>query len=313
MDMNIFNINSDLRIGLSATPKRYGDIEGTNKILDYFERIITPAYTLYDAINDEVLTKYYYYPEVISLTTKEQGDWDTLSIKIKQKYAILKASGLSDDEILKDNDIFRLIIHRSKIVKNADSKINAALDILKTNFKKGHRWIIYCDNTSQLNKVFEVLIQNGYEEEVVKYYSNMEGSKSQTLKYFEQFGGIIVSIKCLDEGVDIPSTTHALILASSKNSREFIQRRGRVLRRHPDKHFAYIYDTLVEPLVSDDDSLSVSIINGELVRAIEFGMHAENYSCIAKLKLIALRYNLLDKLKELNNFGYENEEVEENE
>ena len=70
------------------------------------------------------------------------------------------------------------------------------------------------------------------------YYADMSGDREGTLSYFAENGGVIVSIKCLDEGVDIPSTTHALILASSKNPREFIQRRGRILRKSDAKPFS---------------------------------------------------------------------------
>ncbi len=92
---------------------------------------------------------------------------------------------------------------------------------------------------TQLQKnVKNILNDNGYN--VLEYHSEMEGDKAQTLAYFEKIGGIIIAIKCLDEGVDIPNVTHALILASSKNPREFIQRRGRILRLSDNKPLAYL-------------------------------------------------------------------------
>ncbi|MBL3199900.1 type III restriction endonuclease subunit R, partial [Klebsiella pneumoniae] len=78
--------------------------------------------------------------------------------------------------------------------------------------------------------------------DVFEYHAAMAGDPQRTLDLFESQGGIVVSIRCLDEGVDIPAVSHALILASSKNPREFIQRRGRVLRKSPTKSMSYVYD-----------------------------------------------------------------------
>ena len=69
----------------------------------------------------------------------------------------------------------------------------------------------------------------------MKFYSEMPNKAQElTLERFENFGGIILAIKMLDEGVDIPSIDHALIIASDQNPRQHIQRRGRVLRKSPN-------------------------------------------------------------------------------
>lgn len=133
-----------------------------------------------------------------------------------------------------------------------------------------------------------------------EYYADMRGDRDVTLSYFSTNGGVLVSIKCLDEGVDIPSTTHALILASSQNPREFIQRRGRILRKAENKHFAHLYDAITIPhMATTENDRSLSIIAGELSRAIEFGCGAENPACITDLKNIAIDYKLdYNKLKD---------------
>ena len=137
----------------------------------------------------------------------------------------------------------------------------------------------------------------------------MLGDREQTKAYFSINGGVLVSIRCLDEGVDIPATTHALILASSKNPREFIQRRGRILRRSEGKAFAYLFDAIVTPRKAhDSDDRSVSIIEGELARAIQFGEWAENPSCIAELKLIALDYGIDIEKSKTGGFEADDEE-----
>ena len=121
----------------------------------------------------------------------------------------------------------------------------------------------------------------------------MVGDRNETLDYFSSFGGVLVSIRCLDEGIDIPSTTHALILASSKIPRQFIKRRGSILRRADGKNFAYLFDVVVTPNGEmKDDTRTTSIIESELSRAIQFGEWAENPSCIAELKNIAIDYGV---------------------
>ena len=84
-----------------------------------------------------------------------------------------------------------------------------------------------------------------------------------------------------------------MILASSKNPREFIQRRGRILRKSPGKNFAYLYDVVVTPNGElKDVTKTTSIIESELARAVQFGDWAENPSCIADLKNIAIDYGV---------------------
>jgi superfamily II DNA or RNA helicase len=89
--------------------------------------------------------------------------------------------------------------------------------------------------------------------------------------------------------------THALILASSKNPREFIQRRGRVLRIAPNKALAYVHDAIVlppKPEVSGDEKTIDPITAGELARAVEFAQHADNPACAADLQQIAIDMHL---------------------
>ena len=126
----------------------------------------------------------------------------------------------------------------------------------------------------------------------------MMGDRNKTLGLFDQAGGIVVSIRCLDEGVDIPSVDTALILASSRNPREYVQRRGRVLRRYDGKSLARVHDVLVTPRIDPDESPDTAIVEGEIARAIEFGKSALNPSCIADLERLAIEHGLdLDKLR----------------
>jgi hypothetical protein len=120
----------------------------------------------------------------------------------------------------------------------------------------------------------------------------MRGDPTATLQSFTALGGICVSIKCLDEGVDIPAVSHALILASSKNPREYIQRRGRVLRKADGKVLSHIHDVVVTPRFDSDRQGDVPILEGELSRAITFGRNAINPGCVADLELLAIGHGL---------------------
>lgn len=290
-----FEIEAGARLGLSATPIRYGDPEGTAAIMEYFGGIVPPVFTLADAIRQKVLTPYFYSPQKIYLNDDEQERWNEITVEINR---LLGRFSGSDKDINKamqkafqNAQVQKKMIDRARIVKEASAKVQLALDVIKANYAEGQRWIIYCDNQDQLKKVLNLLLKNGYD--AYEYHSEMLGDRQQTLSYFSLNGGIIVSIRCLDEGVDIPETTHALILASSKNPREFIQRRGRILRRSEGKHFAYLFDAVVMPIShhSEEDK-STSIIESELARCIQFGEMAENPACITDLKLIAVDFGI---------------------
>ena len=302
---NALNINSGARLGLSATPRRYGDPEGTAALFEYFGGLVPPPYTLDDAIKSGVLTKYFYNPLTITLTQKEQDDWNDVTRQISQIMARMKANGSTDASISSNTRLKQLLINRARIVKNASGKVPLAINLLLREYVGGQRWIIYCDNITQLKDVLNGAIDAGFD--AFEYYADMEGDRDETLRYFSKNGGVLVSIKCLDEGVDIPSTTHALILASSQNPREFIQRRGRILRNSPGKLFAHLYDAITVPVVeSEETPKSMSIIIGELSRAIQFGLGAENPACVTDLKNIAVDYQI--DYNSLQNTGMEEDD-----
>lgn len=290
-------LEAGARLGLSATPRRYGDSEGTAVIFDYFDGVIPPPFTLEDAIHSDVLTHYYYHPQKLYLTESEQHDWNNITDDIKRHIARTRGSSQGSGFMANpraqriDERLKQLLIARARIVKNAAGKVQLAMDVLSQHYKYGQKWIVYCDNQVQMRAVLDHTMALGLD--AIEYHADMEGDREATLKYFASNGGVLVSIKCLDEGVDIPSTTHALILASSQNPREFIQRRGRILRRADGKVFAELYDAITMPLIADSNDPGLSIITAELARAIQFGQGAENKaSCTADLKLIAIDYRI---------------------
>lgn len=299
---NVFSINASYRLGLSATPKRYNDPVGTNAILNYFGSILEPRYSLKEAINDDVLCRYFYYPHVVSLTGDEQDQWTSISRTISR--IIARHGNDASWNLSEDSYLQSLLINRARIVKRASGKIVLAQQILHDCYKDGQRWIIYCDDKEQMNTVRNRL--SIMTSKCLLYHSDMSDSeRDATLKYFSEVGGIIVSIKCLDEGIDIPETSHALILASSQNPREYIQRRGRILRKSKKKRIAYLFDAIVVPDNLAETDNNTKIVETEINRAIQFGLWSEDKSCIYHLQKIAIE-NGID-YNDVLNYGIEYE------
>lgn len=301
-------IQTGPRLGLSATPCRYGDPEGTAALFDYFGGLIPPPFTLNDAIKSGVLTRYFYHPQRIQLSPTEQEAWASITKEIQKVIARLNTPEGNSTNINSNPRLKQLLINRARIVKNAQGKVPLALKILKDKYRQGDKWIVYCDNIGQLNAVLKEALDIGLD--AYEYYAAMKGDRDTTLAYFSANGGVLVSIKCLDEGVDIPATTHALILASSQNPREFIQRRGRILRQSPGKPFAQLYDAITVPIIEVEESdKSLSIIMAELSRAIQFGESAENPACVTDLKNIAIDFQI--DFRTIKNGGIENDDEQD--
>ena len=297
----LLGLESGPRLGLSATPIRAGDPDGTAAVLTYFGGIIQPPFTLQDAIAAGTLTPYFYYVHQVQLNDSEHIEWSKITTQISQTFARMKNSR-NDDSRLPER-FKRLLIQRSRILKGAAAKVQKAVEVIEKHYKAGQKWIVYCDSQEQMQSVRAHLTAKGIN--TLDYHSSMQGDRETTLRHFDRNSGIITAIKCLDEGVDIPSVTHALILASSQNPREFIQRRGRVLRRFEGKALAYIHDVLVIPRKDSEEEMesTASIIGPELARAVEFGHFAENPSCFTDLERIALTFKV--SLPELAQKGYE--------
>jgi len=294
-------ISAGGRMGLSATPKRYGDPEGTEKLLEYFGGVVDVV-TLADAIEAGRLCHYNYYVHTTELFEDEREEWQELSQDIRRAFARSNLENVRLSHM--PEHIKLLLIKRSRIPKKARSKIELACRIIEKLFVEGSRWLVYCEDKEQMSSVAETFRHKGIN--CSEYHSEMIDDKTATLTRFDRLGGILVAIKCLDEGVDIPSASHSLILASSKNPREFIQRRGRILRKSPGKHFAEIHDALIIPPNEEDSTEppEVNILKTELARALRFAQSAANYSSIYSLYEIADRAGIKN-VEQIANSGLE--------
>lgn len=284
------NPKFEYRLALSATLDRHGDVEGTQALYDYFgEKCI--EYGLERAIRENKLTPYYYYPCVVYLTENELEKYRDISKRIAKQCHKSKSGILEITELGK-----KLLIERSRIVAGAFNKVDLLKQLMQ-EYKEDTHILVYCGaarnsdfsadiseaDTEGERQIVSVskMLGNELGMKVTHFTSSESAIEREQIK--TQFTNAdpyqaIVAIKCLDEGVNIPSIKTAFILASSTNPKEYIQRRGRVLRKAPNKPFAKIYDfiTLPTPLdyVNGDSEvarLDLGLIKREIVRMKEFG------------------------------------------
>ena len=289
------NIKFGQKLGLTATPER-SNIEETNQIISFFDKIVD-KFSIPEAIDLGLLTKYYYYVGFPNLTETENDKWAILSNKIRKLYAILKGQKKKDPKL--EQEIKQLIFQRSKIAKSSHSKIAYALDTISKHYEKEQHWLIFCSDKNQILDVKNELnkIEKFENQIYTVFYDNDTGKNDINLEYYINNGGILLSCNMLNAGIDIPIISHAIILASSQSPIEFIQRRGRVLRLHKHKDYAYIFDPLVLPLESSDMNDKLSLAISMIERSLEFASTCENdeikFSIINELKKRKL-FQLLD-------------------
>ena len=286
-------------LGLSATYARFGDLEGTERIEKLFGYPLKPSFTIREAIKSGRLVNYDYNIANCYLSQSESESYISLSKEIEKLMA--REKGTTFKSFSKFLQI--LIFKRAKIIKQAEGKTLIARKILEENYQTKDRWLVYCDDVNQINRIEESL--KSLNLPLLKYYDSMSGDKMETLNYFGEKGGVLLAIKCLDEGIDIPSATHALILASSQNPREYIQRRGRVLRSNPEsgKNHAYIFD----PITLNDQEIPVQ--KSELARMISFAQDADNSEIL--LTLEDLRSRIFKETGEWPEYDLESEDLVE--
>lgn len=288
--------NMKYRLALSATIDRHGDPEGTSKLYAYFgEKCI--EYTLKDAIDNKMLTPYYYYPVVVSLSETELEEYLDLTAKIRKNVHPDKRGKVVLSEYAK-----MLLIKRARLVSGAVEKIDVLRGLMQ-DYKDDNHMLVYCgattmhdvdykegkahaDDIRQIDLVAD-LLGNELGMRVSKFTSEEDAAERERIKAdFDEGEHLqaVVAIRCLDEGVNIPSIKTAFILASSTNPKEYVQRRGRVLRLFKGKTHAVIYDFItlpfaleltnqVEPEVLESGK---SLALREIVRMKDFAAIAEN-------------------------------------
>jgi superfamily II DNA or RNA helicase len=264
-------------LGLSATPKRHGDEVGTEALLNYFgDPVIT--INIKDAIYKyKTLVEYDYYPRQIDLTPDEVDEYRKLSARLALAYA-------NDDQ----QSVDRLIRQRNRLKQHAVNKLVGLRELMAAGLKNQSHQIIYVaegkhpeSDLRQLDEV-EHILRDEFGMRIARYYGETSTEQRAILQKRLADGDIqaLLAMKCLDEGVDIPSVRVGVITASTQNPRQFVQRRGRLLRRDPmnPKSHAIVHDFIVLPPLIDGPipESDKRLVGTELSRSAELADAARN-------------------------------------
>ena len=293
------------RIGLSATPDRQYDISGNNAIKAFFnaEDKYTYEYGMKEAIDNGVLCKYYYYPHIVRLTGEEMNQYLDISIKIV-KYITYHGNDIDKP----DSALKKLLLARKRIIHKAEGKIAVFKKIIYDRLRESgclkytlvyvpegnspdtydsdifedHEEIRDDELSNHLIDIYTKIVLDTEDTMTVKKFTSDSTDREETLKQFADGDiQVLTSMKCLDEGVDVPRSEMAIFCSSTGNPRQFIQRRGRILRKHKDKDFAIIHDFVVVPNISstsDSYSLEQKLLKNELIRVKDFAQMSLNAS-----------------------------------
>lgn len=307
--------NYKYRLALSATLDRHGDPEGTEALYRYFGGKCI-EYSLEKAIGEGKLTPYKYYPVIVSLSDIELQEYDNLTTQIakcltkdKRGKTVLSEKGK------------RLALQRSRLVAGASGKIQALEKYIMPYIEDKHI-LVYCgattvfdgnqenmqidnDEIRQIDLVTD-LLGNKLHMKVSQFTSKENVEERNILKREFADGSnlqALIAIKCLDEGVNIPKIKTAFILASTNNPKEYIQRRGRVLRLAEGKDYAEIYDFITLPrkldevtgITEEQMKRELTLVKNELCRAEEFaGIALNSVTALAIIDDIRTAYDLQD-------------------
>lgn len=291
------------RIGLSATPERQFDDLGNRKIRQFFgaEDGYTYEYSMEEAIRNGVLCEYYYFPHIVRLTDAEMEEYARISARLVKMYNFTK------EAFDKDNDILTmLLIKRKRIIHKASKKMGVFKEIIQERIAEkgdlrytlvyvpegnfpdtyaadtfGTHDVIKDDPDSEhLIDEYTQAIRDAGDRITVKEFTSQSADREQTLTDFANGElQVLTSMKCLDEGVDVPRSELAIFCASTGNPRQFIQRRGRILRTHKDKQYATIHDLIVIPEVnpeSESYKMERNMVKSELLRVKNFALLSRN-------------------------------------
>lgn len=313
------------RLALSATLERHRDEEGTALLYSFFGKKCI-EYPLDRAIKEDKLTPYKYYPVVVHLNNEELATYEQLSYEMSK--CVIKGKN-GKYKLNKHGEI--LALKRARIVAGASEKLDALREEIKP-YIHDNNILVYCGATNVLDENADYtssdtgdirqieavtrILGNEFGMDVAQFTSreNME-TRAAIKEQFQRGDRLqaIVAIKCLDEGVNIPGIRTAFILASTTNPKEYIQRRGRVLRKAPNKPYAVIYDfvTLPRPLDSvsslttEQAQRDLTLVKNELARIKEFGRLSQNSMYANNLIWdIQEAYHITDEESEEGGFEY---------
>ncbi len=308
------------RIGLSATPERIYDDIGSERLYEFFNSRppeYTYRYTMKQAIEENILCHYDYYPIFVELTNTEMEEYEYISTQLRKF--------IDSDTGKYKPEAEKLLLKRKRIIHKAENKkvaISNLLEDLKHKRKLDYTFVFvpegyepdYSERDSYdidqedihiIDEYAQMFKNQGYSYH--KYISGLDDAPGILKSFAEGNIQILLSMKCLDEGVDIPRAEHAIFCSSTGNPRQFVQRRGRVLRKCNGKDKAKIWDLIVTPPNVMNDSIGIerNMFISEVKRIVNFASLADNQIDILygdlKNYCEALRIDLFEMLEEENN------------
>ena len=285
--------NAGMRLGLSATYERHGDPDGTARLESYYGPVAY-TFTLADAIDRGFLVPYRYNLALVELLPAEADQYGQIAQRISERFHALK--GLKLGSALDDDVIKSLLLRRARFLGTLASKRQRLAELVDAG-NVTIRTLIYCgegraqsddpddsddaidmEDLQNIDIVTRMISSKGYR--VARFTSRESpNERRETLSMFRTGNvEVLTAIRCLDEGMNIPACETAFILASSTNPRQFIQRRGRILRRSPGKLSATLWDFLpLPPKSSVSEEHEKQILRKELGRISEFSRHSTNF------------------------------------
>lgn len=306
-------IHLNYRIGLSATPSRKYDIEGNIAIDEFFndKHPYVYSYTMKQALDVGWLCKYTYHPHVVTLKQEELDEYIKISKQLLN-YLDAKIGKYKDCK-----EVEELLLRRKRIIHKASNKKIEFNEIIQDEFRKRGNLkytLVYVpegldpdylndddsfeddDEIKLINEYTRIVKDTDFSIFVSQFTANTK-DRDKMLKNFEDGKThVLTSMKCLDEGVDVPRSELAIFCASTGNPRQFIQRRGRVLRMHPDKVHAVIHDLVVAPEIDSTEDyfeMERNLIRSELQRVVDFAQLSINkIDTYEELKEVLEYFNL---------------------
>ena len=297
--------SAELRIGLSATYERQGDQDGTRRIEEYYGPVVA-TYTLGEAIDAGFLVPYDYHLQLVEFNDSEANEYADLSNKIWQRLQALKSD---DPEEAFDAILDTLLYKRARLLGRLVSKRRRLAEIVDAE-GLNDRTLVYCgegaashgedddpsdEEIQNIDLVTKEISSRGYRvtkftsrETLVDRQIALDGFRRGSIQ-------VLTAIRCLDEGIDVPACETAFILASSRNPRQFIQRRGRILRKSVGKTHATLWDFLPIPPAGrlHSEKHEKSLLQRELGRISEFSRQSRNFrETYQKLKTLLDQHDL---------------------
>lgn len=266
----------EYRLGLSATPVRQYDDEGTDGLFGYYGECCFEI-GIGDAIGIS-LVPYDYHIHVVSLSDGELQEIEQLNTQIARAFA--------RSEDARDDHLQRLLIQRRRILETAEEKLSAFARLigrLSRQSVTGSITFTSAKNPYQFDEACRIVGEAGFTWAGVTTKTTPTHRELTSALSTFQTGAVemLIAKKVLDEGVDLPSVRAAFFLASSAVEREWIQRRGRILRKGPGKDSAVLHDFFALPPIDAIGSGTGSLrrlVRRQLLRAQHMARHAKNYS-----------------------------------